>query len=306
MEKTLYNMTGVITAMNTPFDENNELDLEGFERHLNYAIDSGVAGIITPCVAGEFSMLTPEERVTLLKTAVRVSDGRVPVISGASAPTLKKCLGFVWQLTDAGADGVMVNVPYENDDQYRKYIRAVDREHPRMLMVQEYDLNGMGVRPELITEMFEEIESFRCLKIELALPGPKYTTMLKMTGGRLHISGGWGITQYIEALDRGVHGMVPTGLYEGFCKLDSVYRSGDRDKARAIFARLQPIVVFSNQESVMACRFYKRLLWRQGYYKTPNIRTPGIEYDSYYTRIADEMIDDYLKLADDIKNGMYD
>ena len=305
-EKTLYNMIGVITAMNTPFDENNEVDYEGFEKHVRYAIDAGVAGLITPCVAGEFNMLTPDERIGLLRTAVRVADGRVPVLSGATADTLDETLAFVRELTDAGADGVMVNVPYDNDDQYRDYIRAIDAEHPRMLMVQEYDLNGPGVRPELIAEMFEEVPSFRCLKLELALSGPKYTTMLELTGGRLHISGGWGITQYIEALDRGVHGMVPTGLHEGFCTLDRLYREGYRDKARAIFARLQPIAVFANQTGILSQYFYKRLLWRQGYYKTPNIRTQGIAYDRYYQRIADEMIDDYEVLVRDIKAGMYD
>ena len=132
------------------------------------------------------------------------------------------------------------------------------------------------------------------------------TQMLRETGGRLHISGGWCITQYIEALDRGVHGMVPTGMNEIFCKLDKLYRDGHRDKANRLFLAVQPVIAFANQQSTFSLYFYKRLLWKQGFYKTPRIRTGGLCFDEYFTRIADEQIERALGVIADVKAGKYD
>ena len=132
------------------------------------------------------------------------------------------------------------------------------------------------------------------------------TKMLRATENRLHISGGWCITQYIEALDRGVHGMVPTGMNEIFCKLDRLYRNGSREKANRLFLAVQPVIAFANQQSTLSLYFYKRLLWKQGFYQTPKIRTAGLDFDDYFIRIADEQIDRALALISEVKAGKYD
>ena len=69
---------------------------------------------------------------------------------------------------------------------------------------------------------------------------------------------------------------------------------------------MQPIIAFANQQDILSLHFYKRLLWKQGFYKTPNIRTPGLDFDKYYVRIADEQIERALSLIEDVKAGKYD
>ncbi len=303
--KTLFPHIGVFPAVNTPFTEDDRIDFEGLQRHLENAIDSGVAGILMPVVASEVLMLSAGERRSISACVREVVGDRVPVFGAGTARTLEECLAFVRELTEFGA-GCMVNIPYENDEQYIAYARAIDAQHPRCLMIQDYDLLGPGVPAELLARLYDELESYQCLKIETQLPGPKMTKMLKATDGRLHISGGWCITQYIEALDRGVHGMVPTGLNEVFCKLDSLYRSGRRDKANRLYLAVQPIIACANQQSTYSLYFYKRLLWKQGFYKTPRIRTGGLDFDEYFVRIADERIEQALTLIDDVKAGKYD
>lgn len=195
---------------------------------------------------------------------------------------------------------------YENDAQYSAYVHAIDELHPGFLMIQDYNLNGAGVSPELLVRLFEEVPSYRCLKIETSMPGPKFTTMLEKTDGRLSISGGWSITQYIEGLDRGVHGMVPTGMHEVFCKLDSLYRSGHRSAACKLYQRIQPVIAFSKQDPGISLHFYKRMLWRMGLYATPNVRAKTIEFDRYFQRIADDMIDLYLEVSQEVRAGVYE
>ena len=173
-------------------------------------------------------------------------------------------------------------------------------------MIQDFNIAGQGVSPELLVQLFEEVESFRCLKIETNLPGPKFSTMLEKTGGRLNVLGGWSITQYIEGLDRGVHGMVPTCMHEIYCKIDSLYRTGHRELACKLYQRIQPIIVYSNQAVDISLRFYKRMLWRMGIFETPNLRVKTIDFDPYYQRIADDMIDLYFEVSKDVRAGLYD
>ena len=304
--KQLLNMLGVITAMNTPFTEDDKIDLDGLQRHMDYAIRSGIAAALIPVVASEVNTLTQAERASIMAAVMEVTDHRVPIIGGASATSKQACLEYVRQLNEAGCDGVLANIPYENDEQYTDYVHSIAQLHPGFLMVQDYDLKGDGVPEQLLVRLYNEVDCFRCLKIETNLPGGKYTRMLEATNGTLHISGGWSVTQYIEALDRGVHGMVPTGMHELYCKVDSLYRAGSRDKAVRLYEQMQPIIAFSNQHPTIAVYFYKRLLWKQGYYQTPRVRTTGVDFDRYYQRIADEMIEKFFALSEAVRRGQFD
>ena len=304
--KELFPLVGVIPAMNIPFTEDNKIDMEGLKRSLAYAVDSGVASMLIPVVASEVDALTSEEREAIIAAAVESTKGKIPLIGGASAQTLEQCLGYVESLTKAGCEGVLVNIPYENDEQYTQYVRAIDALHPGFLMIQDFNLDGKGVPTDLLARLFKEVECFRCLKIETNLPGPKFTEMLEKTGGRLNISGGWSITQYIEGLDRGVHGMVPTAMHEIYCKLDKLYRDGYRDQACKLYQRIQPIIAYSNQNTEISRRFYKRMLWRMGIFATPNVRIQSMNFDSYYQRIADDMIDLYFEVSEEVRSGKYD
>ena len=304
--KELLPLIGVIPAMNIPFTEDNRIDFEGLRRHTEYAVESGVAAILVPVVASEVGTLSLQERERIIAATVETVDGRSPVIGGATAGTKEQCIQYVASLKAAGCEGVLANIPYENDEQYTDYVYAIDKEQPGFLMIQDYNLDGGGVPAELLARLFEEVESYRCLKIETHMPGPKFTEMLERTGKRLNISGGWSITQYIEGLDRGVHGMVPTGMHEVFCRLDKLYREGKRDKACQLYQRIQPVIAFSNQDPGISLHFYKRMLWRMGYYATPHVRAETVSFDRYFQRIADDMIDLYLEVSKDVKQGVYD
>ena len=306
MSKELLPMIGVIPAMNIPFTADDKIDLDGLQRHLDYAVCEGVAALMIPVVASEVSALSPGERTDIIAATVEAVDHRVPVIGGATAESKEQCVAYVAELTKAGCEGVLANIPYENDEQYTDYVKAIDAANPGFLMIQDYNLGGEGVPKHILLKLFDEVESFRCLKIETALPGPKFTDMLEATNRKMHISGGWSITQYIEGLDRGVHGMVPTGMHEIFCKLDKLYREGHRDKACKLYGRVQPIIAFSNQDPGISLNFYKRLLWKQGYYATPNIRVKTVPFDRYYQRIADDMIELFFELSKEVKAGVYD
>jgi dihydrodipicolinate synthase/N-acetylneuraminate lyase len=298
--KELLTLRGIVTVLNTPFTAEDALDLPGLRRNVRGAIQAGVAGFLVPAMASEVDRLSAAERRSLVETVIEESRGRVPVIGGASAGSDAQRLARARELLELSCPGLLVSIPFQSEAQYEREVRALDALGPGFLMLQDWDFRGYGLPVPLIARLFEQVESFRCLKVEVVPAGVKYSEVLQATGGRLHISGGWAVMQMIEALDRGVHALMPTGLHELYVKIDLLYRGGRREEARGMFERLLPVLAFSNQHLDLSIRFFKRLAWRQGLYATPRVREPLLPFDAVHERLADELIERVLGMIREV------
>jgi len=289
--KDLLDLRGIITVLNTPFTEDDRIDTGSLRTNVRRAVEAGVAGFLVPAMASEVGKLTEAERALLVETVLEEANGRVPVIGGASDADLERSVRIARDLVAAGCEGVLVSIPYDSDSQYEQAVHTVAEVDPPFLMLQDWDFHGYGVPVPLITRLFEEVDVFRCLKVEVVPAGRKYSEVLEATGGRLHVSGGWAVMQIIEGLDRGVHAFMPTGMHEIYVRIHRLYRDGSREAARDLFDRLLPVLAFSNQHLDMSIHFFKRLLFEQGIYATPRVRDPILPFDAYHERVAQEMIE---------------
>ncbi len=294
--KTLLDWRGIITVLNTPFTNDDRIDKEGLRRNVRNAIEAGVAGFLVPAMASEVDKLSELERELVVGTVLSAAAGRVPVVGGASARTCEARRRNGEKLIEMGCAGVLVSIAYRDDAQYEREVRDIAAIDPPLLMIQDWDASGPGAPVRLIARLFDEIEAFRSLKIEVAPAGPKYSAVLDATGGRLHVSGGWAVTQMIEALDRGVHAFLPTGMHRLYTRIYELYVSGQREAARERFNRLLPVLAFSNQHLDISIHFFKRLLHRQGVYATPRVREPVLPFDAFHLRAADELIEYEMNL----------
>lgn len=288
--KELLPLRGIVTVLNTPFTASNTVDREALRRHVQVALQAGVAGFLIPGMASEVDKLTPAERDLLVHTVLAEAKGRACVIGGASAPTATERVQLAQKLVAAGCDGVLVSIPYENDDQYSQAVREVADASPPFLMLQDWDARGYGVPVATLVKLFETVDAVRAVKVEVVPAGRKYSELLAATGGRLHVSGGWAVMQIIEAMDRGVHAFMPTALHGIYVAIHRLHQEGQRDAARALFERVLPVLAFSNQHLDISIHFFKHLLHAQGIYPTPNVRPPILPFDETHARIAQELI----------------
>jgi dihydrodipicolinate synthase/N-acetylneuraminate lyase len=296
MSKELYPLFGIITVLNTPFTADNRLDISGFRRHIKYAIKSGVSGFLVPAMASEVHKLSIKERLELVETAITVSAGRVPVIGGAGEIDEQRRLEMVRQLLNLGCRNVLLQIPFSSKVQYRSAVLQAADLGPDMIMIQDWDFGGGGLPLELICRLFEEVESFRCLKIETVPAGPKYSQVIAATDNRLHVSGGWAVSTMIEGLERGVHAFMPTALHEIYCLIYRLFQQGKKQEATEWFHRVLPILAFSNQHLDISIHFFKRLLCAQGIYGTALVREPILPFDAFHKIQADELVSFAIKL----------
>ena len=102
------NWRGVFPAATTQFHKDQTLDLEGTARQIEVLIDSGVAGLVMLGSLGENVTLSQTEKLQVIKTAMEVSAGRIPVLSGVAETSTALSVSYVREVEKLGADGVMV------------------------------------------------------------------------------------------------------------------------------------------------------------------------------------------------------
>ena len=102
------NWKGVFPALTTQFTQDQELDLEATARHIEVLLASGVTGIVMLGSLGENVTLSPDEKRQVMKMAIEVANGRVPVLSGVAETSTRASVAYVREMEKLGADGVMV------------------------------------------------------------------------------------------------------------------------------------------------------------------------------------------------------
>jgi 4-hydroxy-tetrahydrodipicolinate synthase len=108
-------LQGVYTALVTPFsDDGSSIDFDAYEKLLAQQIDGGISGLVPCGTTGESPTLSDAEQRELIARTVRFAKGRVPVLAGTGSFNTKKSIEASKAAFEAGADGVMIVMPYYN------------------------------------------------------------------------------------------------------------------------------------------------------------------------------------------------
>jgi dihydrodipicolinate synthase/N-acetylneuraminate lyase len=300
--KTLYPLFGIVTVLNTPFNTDDSIDFRALKTNVREAINAGVAGFLVPAMAAEVYKLSENERTGMVDTVLGEVNGRVPVIAGAGETDITKSKRLLKNYGDLGCRQVLFQIPYQNPNQFRAHFDELASVDIEMIMLQDWDASGYGLPDELIVSLFEEVDAFRCLKVETVPAGVKYSKILNLTNGQLNISGGWAVSQIIEGLTRGVHAFMPTGMHWIYTEIYNLWMKGLHTEATVLFRELLHILAFSNQHLDISVHFFKQLLQQQGIYPTALVREPVLPFDQIHQEIANELIQQVILMEQKIKS----
>lgn len=103
---------GVIPPVVTPDTPDHELDVPSFERLINYMIDGGVDGLFFLGSSGEVVFSTDERRDQIVREAVRIVAGRVPVLVGIIDTETERMLEHGRRALALGADALVATCPF--------------------------------------------------------------------------------------------------------------------------------------------------------------------------------------------------
>ncbi len=293
---------GIISILQTAFTSTGELDLESQVRLVEDAVDAGADALICTGVAGEVAYLSLEERLLLLRTTMSAIAGRVPLIAGVSdrdAGLVRTLIGWAENNRLAAC---MLAVPqdlYKAPSQIVPYFQKVLEGASVPVMLQDFQIDGSGMDPGILSELADKLPVIKGIKVETMPAGPKYTAVKRTLGRDFHVSGGWAVPQFIEAMDRGVDAMIPeSAMVRVYKRLFSVYEQGDRKQAVSLFRSLLPVLSFTNQEVGNSIKFFKLLLVRKGIFSSSSMRCPEPEWDEISYSTAEELIELYLEIEE--------
>ena len=237
---------GVFPAVTTQLQQDQSLDLPATVRHLEILIESGVAGLIVCGSLGENQALAPSEKLAVVRCAIETARGRVPVLSGAAEPSTALAIQFVRDVTQLGADGIMLLPPmnYKADPrETMTFFQTVAAMSALPIMIYN---NPISYANDMTPAMFAELaEEKKFIAIKESSGDPRRITELhNVVGDRFALFTGVD-DLLLEASILGIDGWV-AGSGIAFPKenqrLWELTRGGHWDEARALYRWFQPLL----------------------------------------------------------------
>ncbi|QNK64428.1 dihydrodipicolinate synthase family protein [Pedobacter sp. PAMC26386] len=240
------NWRGVFPAVTTKFTANDELDFEAFNINLEAQLAAGAEGIILGGSLGEASVLTDEEKFTLLSHTLKVVNGRVPVLLNIAEPTTKKAVAAAKNAEELGANGLMLLPPmryYADHEETLTFFIAVAESTTLPIMIYN---NPVDYKIEVTLEMFDVLAGYSNIQAvkESTRDISNVTRMFNRFGDRFKIFTGVDPLA-MESLVMGAHGWV-AGLVDAFPKETvAIYRLVKENRiaeALAIYRWFLPVL----------------------------------------------------------------
>jgi 4-hydroxy-tetrahydrodipicolinate synthase len=112
--KHVSRLSGYAPALPTPFDQDGNVDDAALELLSDRQIREGASALVVCGTTGEAPTLSRAEHDRIVRIAVGVARGRVPVIAGAGSNATSHAIELARDAETAGADAVLSVVPYYN------------------------------------------------------------------------------------------------------------------------------------------------------------------------------------------------
>ena len=107
-----FQIRGVVPPVVVPDTPDHELDVPSFERLINYMIGGGVDGLFFLGSSGEVVFSTDERRDQIVREAVRIVAGRVPVLVGIIDTETERVIEQGKRAIALGADALVATAPF--------------------------------------------------------------------------------------------------------------------------------------------------------------------------------------------------
>lgn len=108
------NLSGVYTALITPFNSDGSFDEEGFCKLLALQIEANVQGIVILGTTGETPALTSEEKEKIIKLARSLIHENIQLIVGTGTYSTETTIKETLLAETLGADAALIVTPYYN------------------------------------------------------------------------------------------------------------------------------------------------------------------------------------------------
>jgi 2-keto-3-deoxy-L-arabinonate dehydratase len=255
-------LSGILPIVPTIFGDGGELDEAGQRATVDLLLRRGVHGLVVLANASEGYAVAEAERPSVITWVVEQAAGR-----------------YALEAQDLGASAVMFLPPFFGQwvsdlDGIARHCEAISRRTVVPLVLQDHPLSGISLPAAFLVDLARRVERLNYFKVEAPRAPAKIGRMRGLDAGAIRgIFGGTGGILFLEELDQGVAGTMPSSLLPGiFVRVLDLYRRGDRRGAAGLLAAYLPVINFETH--LGGYRAAKELLALGGTIRSPMVRGP--------------------------------
>lgn len=283
MDHDVVRLKGILPVLPTPFDTNGAIDCDAARQLVDFAIRSGVDGMVFPGFASEVSELTSVERCELLEIVVDRTSARVPVIAGATADTAQAVIEHGTHAKSLGLNFLMVQPPVALGNEIEP-VRAFFAEiadalpEARLILQNAPAPRGSDLSAATISELIRCIPQITYIKEETLPAGPSISAILTNSSDNLHgVIGGGGARYILDEYQRGACAAMPAlEIADLHVVMDRAWREGRLSDARKLYVETLPLLTL---QAVYRMYLTKHVLMRRGVLHNTDVRAPTPKLD---------------------------
>ena len=105
-------LSGIITALVTPFTQTGELKTESIKPLIDFQVKGGVDGLFLCGTAGLGTVMRTDQRIEMFKQSAKAAKGRVKLLAHVGASSTEEAVILAKEAEEAGVDAVGAIPPY--------------------------------------------------------------------------------------------------------------------------------------------------------------------------------------------------
>lgn len=265
--------TGAATALVTPLNENG-VDYDSFKKLINWQIDEGIDALVIAGTSGEGATLTDEEHKEVLRFAVEVVGGRVPVIAGTGSNDTAYAIELTKFACEVGCDAMLVVTPYYNKATQKGLVKMfnaiADASTKPIILYNVPSRTGINIEPATYAELAKHpmIQGIKEANSQI----DKITETMSLCGDKLTLYSGNDdqIVPLMSVGGKGVISVLSNILPKETSQMCHKFLDGDIEGAaqmqfkyfklvKALFSEVNPIPAKAAVAAMGYCEDYVRL-----------------------------------------------
>lgn len=232
----------LITAMITPFDKDNQVNLEEASHLIEHLIKNESDGVLLAGTTGESATLTDEEKIELFTLGVKRFKSKTKIIAGTGTNDTGHSVELSMEAQKAGVDCLLCVTPYYNKPSqtglFRHFEKIASSVTIPIILYNVPSRTACNISAKTVIEL-SKIENIIAVKEASS----DFKQISEIIGGTdesfLVYSGNDGDT--LPMLSLGAHGVISVASHlvgKDIKKMISIFKSGRNDEAAKLHNRL--------------------------------------------------------------------
>ena len=269
---------GVYSVVQTPLDENENIDQAIFKREIDWLIECGVKGLVLAMVS-EVMRFSADERRLQWQSALKIINKRVPLIVSVGAESTAIAVSLAKSAQADGATALMATppaiFPATSDEIYTYYSEIIEAVKIPLIVQDASNYMGQPLDLELYGNLIEKYGTERVqFKPEAKPVKERAAALQEIAHGQARIFEGQSGIDLLDTHPLGLVGTMPGGeIPWAIIKLWNALESNDLELAKSIHNLVSQLVAFQqNIDGYVAVEKY--LLVKQGIFESVRQRGP--------------------------------